>query len=70
MQSEDPQVAGGGGAAAVMLVLPNAESRDYLNNILQFVDCEVKSPDSPGQLQALVERYAEQAASVFISSAL
>ena len=68
MESEDPKVALG--TAAVMLVLPNAESRDYLKNILLFVDCEVRTPDSPGQLQELVGRYAEQAASVFISSAL
>jgi len=57
-------------AASVMLVTPNDESRDYLQNILQFIDCQVHSPQSKDELAVLIERFADYPISVFISSRL
>jgi len=57
-------------AAVAMLVMPDAESRDYLKNILQFVDCQVNSPESPEHLQNLLERFGDHSPSVFLSSGL
>ena len=34
-------------AVTVVLVLPDPASLDYLQNILQFIDCDVHVPESP-----------------------
>jgi len=56
--------------ASVMLVVPGEESREYLQNILQFIDCQSFSPESPEHLADLLKREPDQVTSVFISSAL
>lgn len=57
-------------AASVMLVVPGDESRSYLESILQFIDCQVFSPESPERLTALLERHSDHAVSVIMSSTL
>ena len=57
-------------SAAVALVIPGEQTREYLKNILQFVDCEVETPESPEQLEAFLGRHGNHTVSVFISSAL
>ena len=54
--------------ASVMLVVPGEESRDYLEKILHFIDCDVHSPGTPEELAELLTRYGDLAISVFISS--
>ena len=56
-------------AASVMLAIPGEESREYLQKILQFIDCQVHVAESQGQLSNLLERYSDQAISVFVSTA-
>ncbi len=68
MGNENPE--GMLASTAVALVIPNTETREYLQNILQFVDCQVDSPESPEQLAAFLERFSSHTASVFMSSAL
>ncbi len=68
MQSDSRE--GGLAATVALLVMPGTESREYLKNILQFVDCQVNSPESPGQLQAQLERFNDHAPCVFLSSGL
>ena len=68
MGNENPE--GVLATAAVLLLVPNPESRNYLKNILQFVDCEVDTPENPGQFASLLERYSDHAVSVLISSTL
>ena len=66
----DQKTENGLAAAVVILVMPKTDSREYLKNILQFMDCQVKDPESPTHLPALLERYADHAPSVFLSSAV
>ena len=68
MGNENPE--GMLASTAVALLIPNTETREYLQNILQFVDCQVDSPESPEQLAAFLERFSSHTASVFMSSAL
>lgn len=57
-------------SASVMLVVPNQESRSYLQSILQFLDCQVHFPETPDQLVQWMDRDADRVISVFVSSAL
>ncbi len=57
-------------AATALLVIPEEESRNYLKNILEFVDCKVEVPDEPDRVQALVGASADRSVTVFISPAL
>jgi sigma-54 specific flagellar transcriptional regulator A len=54
----------------VMLVLSDPASVDYLQNILQFIDCDVHVPDSPQDLKRLIERFSDRPVSVFLSGQL
>lgn len=54
-------------AVTVILVVSDAASLDYLQNILQFIDCDVHVPDSAEELQRLVERFGDRSVSVFLS---
>ena len=47
-------------AVTVILVVSDAASLDYLQNILQFIDCDVHVPDSAEELQRLVERFGDR----------
>ena len=57
-------------AITVMLVLSEPASFDYLQNVLQFIDCDVHVPESPDHLQRLVKRFADRSTSVFLSGQL
>jgi sigma-54 dependent transcriptional regulator, flagellar regulatory protein len=57
-------------AASVLLVVPKLESREYLKNILQFIDCDTYFVDNSKQLEARLGLCAEQNCSVFISASV
>ena len=67
---ENESKEGGLAATVALLVMPGEDSREYLRNILQFVDCQVNSPESSGQLQAQLERFVDHAPCVFLSSGM
>lgn len=54
--------------ASVMLIVPNEDSRAYLANILQFIDCQVFAVDSAEQLAHLFERKSARFDTVFMST--
>ncbi|MCB1725636.1 MAG: sigma-54-dependent Fis family transcriptional regulator [Gammaproteobacteria bacterium] len=54
-------------AVTVILVLSDPASLDYLQNILQFIDCDVHVLDSHDELPRLVERFSDRTVSVFLS---
>ncbi len=56
--------------AAALLVMPEGTSRDYLQHILEFVDCKVEVPDSPQAMAEMIERHAEHSVSVFMNGSL
>ncbi len=56
--------------ATVMLVLSDTESVDYLQNILQFIDCDVHVPESIGDFKRLAQRFGDRSISVFLSAQL
>ena len=56
--------------ATVMLVLADTESVDYLQNILQFIDCDVHVPESLGDFKRLAQRFGDRSISVFLSAQL
>ena len=54
-----------------MLVLSEPASFDYLQNVLQFIDCDVHVPESPGMTTSVwCERFADRSTSVFLSGQL
>ena len=57
-------------AATVMLVLADQSALDYLQNILQFIDCDVHVPESPDELKRMVQRFNDRSSSVFLSGQL
>jgi sigma-54 specific flagellar transcriptional regulator A len=57
-------------AVTVMLLLAEPASLDYLHNILQFIDCDVQVPESPDELQGLIERFNDRSVAVFVSGQL
>ncbi|WP_334223753.1 sigma-54 dependent transcriptional regulator [Thiosocius teredinicola] len=57
-------------AATVMLVTSDASSLDYLQNILQFIDCDVHVPESPEDLKRVSQRFNDRSMAVFLSSQL
>ncbi len=56
--------------ATVMLVVSGASTLDYLQNILQFIDCDVHVPESPEDFQRITQRFADRSISVFLSGQL
>ena len=54
-------------AAMGLLVMPEGEQRDYLRNVLEFVDCKVELPETPEQLQRFVAGNADRSVTVFLS---
>jgi sigma-54 specific flagellar transcriptional regulator A len=56
--------------ATVMLALSDEGALDYLQNILQFIDCDVHIPDSVEDFQRLAQRFSDRSISVFVSSQL
>ena len=65
---EDPQKTST--STNVMLVVPDEASSDYLQNVLQFIDCQVMLAGSPDELAELLGRSAEQTNAVFVSTGL
>ena len=57
-------------AVTVMLVLAEPASSDYLQNILQFIDCDVHEPESPQDLKRLVQHFSDRSTTVFLSGQL
>jgi sigma-54 specific flagellar transcriptional regulator A len=57
-------------AATALLIVSQQESRDYLENILRFIDCDVHVPESPEDLVRTVERFADRSVSVLMSGQL
>ncbi len=57
-------------AITAMLVLSEETSAGYLQNILQFIDCDVHVPESPQDLQRLIERFSDRSVVVFLSGQL
>ncbi|MGD8955903.1 MAG: sigma-54-dependent Fis family transcriptional regulator, partial [Chromatiaceae bacterium] len=57
-------------AVTVLLVLADPASHDYLQNILQFIDCGVHIPESPQDLKRLVQHFSDRSTSVFLSTQL
>ncbi len=56
--------------ATVMLVLASAESVDYLQDILQFIDCDVHVPATTDEFRRLTQRFSDRSISVFLSGQL
>ena len=54
-------------AVTVILVITDSAALDYLQNILQFIDCDVHVPDSPKEMQQQCERFADRSMAVFLS---
>ncbi len=54
-------------AVTVVLVLPDQASLDYLQNILQFIDCDVHVAESAEDIPRLVERFSDRSVSIFLS---
>ena len=57
-------------ASTALLVLSDSTTLDYLQNILQFIDCDVHVPDSVEEFQRLAQRFSDRSVSVFVSSQL
>jgi sigma-54 specific flagellar transcriptional regulator A len=57
-------------AVTVILVLPDPSALDYLQNILQFIDCDVHVSESPEEIAHLVERFSDRCIAVFLSGQL
>ena len=57
-------------AITAMLVLSDQASAGYLQNILQFIDCDVHMPESPQDLQRLIERFSDRSVVAFLSGQL
>lgn len=57
-------------AATVMLVTSDASTLDYLQNILQFIDCDVHVPESAEDMKRLAQRFSDRSIAVFLSSQL
>jgi len=55
-------------AVSVMLVMSDEASRAYLQNILQFIDCDVHVPESTKELQRLAGRFSDRSGCVLLSS--
>ena len=57
-------------AVTVMLVMSDQASSAYLKNILQFIDCDVHVPESPQDMQRLVQRFNDRSGCVLLSGQL
>ncbi len=57
-------------AVTVMLVISDQSSLTYLKNILQFIDCDVHVPESPEDLQRLIQRFTDRPGCVLLSGQL
>jgi sigma-54 specific flagellar transcriptional regulator A len=55
-------------AVTVLLVLADPASFDYLQNILQFIDCDVHVTESPDDLKRLVQGFNDRSLAVFLGS--
>jgi sigma-54 specific flagellar transcriptional regulator A len=56
--------------ATVVLIVSVDSTLAYLQDILQFIDCDVHVPDSPEDLKNIVERFSDRPVSVFLSGQL
>ena len=56
--------------ATVLLALSDKATLDYLQNILQFIDCDVHVMESPDEFSHVVQRFSDRSISVFLSSRL
>jgi sigma-54 specific flagellar transcriptional regulator A len=54
-------------AVTVILVIPDQSALDYLQNILQFIDCDVHVAESAEETSRLAERFSDRTVAVFIS---
>jgi sigma-54 specific flagellar transcriptional regulator A len=57
-------------AVTVVLASPDAAALDYLQNILQFIDCDVHVSESPEEISRIVERFRDRSVAVFLASKL
>jgi sigma-54 specific flagellar transcriptional regulator A len=57
-------------AVTVLLVLAEQSSFEYLQNILQFIDCDVHVVESPDDLKRLVTGFNDRSLAVFLGSRL
>ena len=57
-------------AATALLVLSDATTLDYLQNILQFIDCDVHIPENPEEFRRIAERFTDRSVSVLLSAQL
>ena len=57
-------------AVTVMLVVSEQTTHDYLQKILQFIDCDVHTPQSPDDFQHLTKKFNDRSISVFLSAEL
>ena len=57
-------------ASTALLVLSDSTTLDYLQNILQFIDCDVHVPESPQDMQRLVQRFNDRSGCVLLSGQL
>lgn len=56
--------------ATVLLVLSDKATLDYLENILQFIDCDVHVVETAEEFQRVAQRFSDRSVSVFLSSQL
>ena len=57
-------------AVTVLLVLAEQASFEYLQDILQFIDCDVHVTESPDDLKRLVNGFSDRSLAVFLGSRL
>ena len=55
-------------SVTAMLVVPRADSLAYLNEILQFIDCEVAVPEDPDDFTRLLDKCSDRTVAVFLSN--